>query len=274
MELLYGDRTEKLIRGFYLVQNEVGLGRDEEAYHQAFKLWLAAEELPVASKPPVPLMLAGREAHVLFPDFIAWGEITIEIKSLPRKLGVVEELQLFDYLRASKNRLGLLVNMGLDRVHFERRIYDPPTTTCTEDWTAWTNHITDRDRDIGMAIRAALHLVYQTHRTGYGGEIIERLLLFALQLQGLPVIARPPAKATFRGIVVHESPLDCFVIDSRVILTLTSLFDDNSFATSLGRSCMKTLELPWGVAINFGRTNLQITALRNSTKTSTLTRFP
>lgn len=160
MELLYGDRTEKLIRGFYLVQNEVGLGRDEEAYHQAFKLWLAAEELPVVSKPPVPLLLLGREAHVLFPDFIAWNEITVEIKSLPRKLGVVEELQLFDYLRASKHRLGILVNMGLDRVHFERRIYDPPATTCTEDWTAWTNHIADRDREIGRAIRAAMQLVY------------------------------------------------------------------------------------------------------------------
>lgn len=269
MELLYRDRTEKLIRGFYLVQNEVGLGRDEEAYHQAFKLWLASEELPVASKPPVPLLLAGREAHVLFPDFVAWNEITIEIKSLPRKLGVVEELQLFDYLRAGRNRLGILVNMGLDRVHFERRIYDPPSTTCTEDWNSWTKQIADSDRETGLAIRSALQLVYETHQTGYGSEVTEKLLLFAMRLNGLSVIAWPVARAKFRGIVVHESPLDCFVIDSRVILTLTSLFDDNSFATSLALSCMKTLELPWGVAVNFGRTVLQITALKNSSKPST-----
>jgi PD-(D/E)XK nuclease superfamily len=115
-----------------------------------------------------------------------------------------------------------------------------------------------------LAIRAALQLVFQTHQTGYGSEVTTKLLLTALRLQGLPVEERPSASATFRGIVVHESPLDCLLIDSRMILTLTSLFDDNSYAKSLGISCMKTLELPWGVAVNFGRTDLQITALRNS----------
>ncbi len=264
MELLFKDQTERLIQGFFVVHNEVGVGRDEEAYHQAYRLWLASEGLPVASKPPVPLLLAGREAHVLFPDFVGWDQIRVEIKSLPRKLEPAEELQLFDYLRARKDRVGLLVNMGLDRVHFDRRIYDPVKTTCTEDWSHWAGRIDGRDREIGMAVRQALQLVYETHQTGYGNEVTEKLVLFALQLQGLPVIVRPSAKATFRGTVVHESALDCFVIDCRMVLTLSALFDHNNYAKSLGLSYLRNLGLAWGVAANFGRKELQINALRNS----------
>ena len=38
--MLYGDQTKVLRRGLFDVQNGVGLGRHEEAYHQAFKVWL------------------------------------------------------------------------------------------------------------------------------------------------------------------------------------------------------------------------------------------
>jgi len=173
VSLLYEDRTQILIGGFFAVHNGVGLGRHEEAYHRAFKLWCAEHEVPMVSKPPVPLLLRGLEAYVLFPDIVAWDEITVELKALPRKLGPAEELQLFDYLRARPCRLGLLVNMGLDRVHVERRIYDPPETTIVEDWSYWSRDISGRDREIGTAIRNALRMVYDAHHTGYGREVVE-----------------------------------------------------------------------------------------------------
>ena len=104
---------------------------------------------------------------MLYPDFVAWHDLIIELKALPRKLGPSEELQLFDYLRARQCRLGLIVNMGLDRVHVERRIYDPPPTQLIENWEYWTNRIVGREREIAVAIRRALHILYATHKTGY-----------------------------------------------------------------------------------------------------------
>lgn len=262
MELIYQEETERLINGFFVVQNEVGLGRNEEAYHQAYNLWLAEQALQVLSKPPVRLQIAGREAHVLYPDFVAGDRISIEVKSLPRILGPSEDLQLFDYLRARGDRLGLLVNMGLDRVHVERRIYEPPPTTLSEDWSYWANEISGRDREIGVSIRNALRLVYETHRTGYSLAVTEKLVLTALAAHGLAVLVRPLAKATFHQHVMHESALECFVIEDRLVLTLTAQFDNNEFNKGLGLSCLKTLNLGWGVAVNFGRTELQINALR------------
>jgi GxxExxY protein len=262
MELIYRAETEQLISGFFAVQNEVGLGRHEEAYHQAYNIWVAEQSLPILSKPPVPLLIAGREALVLYPDFVAWDQIIIEMKSLPRLLGPSEELQLFDYLRARAGRLGLLVNMGLDRVHVERRVYDPPPTHLSEDWTHWLHEISGKDRDVGLLIRNALRLVYETHRTGYSLAVTEKLVLTALAANGLTVLVRPLAKAMFHEHVVHESPLECFVIEDRFVLTLTAQFDSNEYNKSLGLSCLRTLNLPWGVAVNFGRTELQIDALR------------
>jgi GxxExxY protein len=266
MTLFYEERTKLLIGGFFEVQNEVGLGRDEEAYHRACKLWFAAQGIPAASKPPLPLRLRGQEVYVLFPDFVVWDEITIELKALPRKLGPAEELQLFDYLRARPCRLGMLVNFGLNRVHFERRIYDPPETTLVEDWSYWSGAVTGRDREIGLAIRSALRSVYDAHRTGYGAEVVEKLVLSALRLEGLSVVERPVAKAFFHDIEVHESALDCFVIEGRFVLSLTALFEDNEFNMSFGLSHLRTLDLPWGVAVNFGRTEVEIAGLRNQTR--------
>ena len=72
MTLIYEDKTELLRRCFFDVHNEVGLGRQEEAYHQACKLWFQEHGIPFASKPPHPLMLEDQEAYVLYPDFVVW----------------------------------------------------------------------------------------------------------------------------------------------------------------------------------------------------------
>lgn len=146
MELLHKDRTEQLIRGFFIVQNEVGLGRDEEAYQRAFEIWAEEQNLTVFSKPASPLTIEGHEVCMLYPDFVAWHDLIIELKALPRKLGPSEE---------------------------------------------------------------------------------------------------------------------CFVIEDRFALTLTVHFDSDEFVKSLGLSHLKALDLPWGIAANFGRTDLQITALRH-----------
>lgn len=261
--LFHAEKTEQLIRGFFEVQNEVGLGRAEEAYQRAYEIWASERGIPVLSKPRLRLTLRDQEVLVLYPDFVAWNDICIELKALPRTLGPSEELQLFDYLRAGKSRLGLLVNMGLDRVHFERRIFDRPPNTMGEDWSSWEGAVHGIDREIGLNVRAALQLVYETHRTGYSHAVTEKLVLAALRMSHLQVTVRPIAAAIFRKRVVHESNLDCFVIENRIVLTLTSQFTNNEFSKSLEYSYLKTLGLPWCVAANFGTANLQVTALSN-----------
>ena len=262
MSLIYETETELLRRCFFDVQNEVGLGRQERGYHQACALWLEQARVPFRSKPPHDLLLGGEVAHTLIPDFVAWDRITVEVKAVPRKLATAEFVQLFDYLKCRRDRIGLLVNMGLDRVHVERVIYDPPQYELTEDWQYWTGHIAGRDREVGAEVRSALRAIYGAHQTGYGAEVIRKLILFELQRRRLAHVVAPLAKAFFHGREVDEAPLDCLVIEDRILLVYTSLFDCNQFNISRGLSYMKGLGVAWGIAANFGKKVAEFIGLR------------
>jgi GxxExxY protein len=262
MALVYEERTRILRRCFFDVQNEVGLGRQEEGYHQACKIWLQQNGVPFRSKPPHDLLLDRELAHRLIPDFVVWDSISVELKAVPRKLAQSEFVQLFDYLRCRNDRLGLLVNMGLGRVHIERIVYDPPEYRLVEDWGFWNGAIEGPARDVGVEIRASLIQIHNAHSTGYGEETTEKLVHFSLRQCRLPFVAAPISTAYFRDQLVDECPLDCLVIDCSVLLVFTALFDDNQFNINRGLSYMKALGIHWGVAANFGRNELEITGLQ------------
>jgi GxxExxY protein len=260
--LLYEDKTELLRRGLFDVQNEMGLGKDEEAYHQAYRMWLDSEGVPHRSKPPHNLELGGEIAHTLYPDFVAWDAITIELKALPRRLHDEERVQVFDYLKCRGDRLGLLVNMGLDRVHVERFVYDPPCHQIYEKWDYWTGGIAGDARKAGSKVRDALRMIFREHTTGYGTEVTSKLIKCALNQRNLAFLASPIAPATFRGRVVHEASLDCLVVADCILLVFTALFESNEFNVGRGLSYLHALGLEWGVAANFGKKNLEVTGLR------------
>jgi len=264
MSLAFERETFLLRQCFFEVQNEVGRGRHEEAYHRACALWFRDRGLPVVSKQPNRLHLRNEEAACLFPDFVGCDSIAVELKAVPRHLSRAEFVQIFDYLKCRRNRIGLLVNMGLDRVDIKRVVYDPPVTECVEDWDAWTNQIDGTDRIVGLAIREALRVVYKEHTTGFGSEITTKLVLKSLLQQGLDVLINPVAKSYFRGMEVHESPLECMLVNGRIVLSLSVLFDSIEFSVNRCRSYMTGLGIPWGIAIDFGKVRAEFVGLRES----------
>jgi len=261
--MIYQEKTRTLRKGLFEVQNEVGLGRQEEGYHQAYRIWLADNGIPFASKPPHPLMLGGQVAHTLYPDFTAWDDITVELKARPRKLEDSDFVQLFDYLKCRADRLGLLVNMGLERVHVERVVYDPPECELEENWDYWAGGIQGRDRGLGTEVRDALRHIYGTHTTGYSTEVTGKLIHFELSRRGIPFVVSPVARSFYHEQVVEERPLDCLVIDGRLLLVFTALFDSNDFNIAYGKSFMEALGLEWGIAVNFGKRKAQFDGLRH-----------
>jgi len=265
MSLIYEEQMELLRRCFFDVQNEVGLGRQEEAYHQACKLWLEEHEIPHASKPPLRLMLDGDEAYALHPDFVVWDSITVELKAVPRKLNQGEFVQLFDYLKFRGDRLGLLVNMGLDRVQVERVASDLPKTTLDEDRNYWTGKNAGMDRDLGISVRDALRSIYNSHGTGYGDEVMRRLVICAFAVRKLRFHESPISTAYYHEVEVGESPLNCTIVEGRILLTFTVLFDTNQFAINRGLSYLPALGLEWGIAADFGKRAAQFTGLHRST---------
>ena len=262
MALIHEGYTQVLRGCFFDVQNEVGLGRQEAAYHEGCRLWIAEHSVPVASKPPHRLLLNNEVAHTLFPDFVGWDCISLEIKAVPRKLALSEWVQVRDYMKCRGDTLGLLVNFGLDRVHVERIAVTSEATALVENWEHWAGNITGPDRDLGIAVRDVLRAIYAAHSTGYGQDVVDKLVTFGLTQRGLGFVVNPVAKSYFHQTVVDESPLEFLLIENRLALVQAALFDSNEFNISRGLSFMKTLGIPWGIAINWGRSQAEFTALR------------
>lgn len=262
--MIYEEKTGLIRKGLFEVQNAVGVGRREEAYHQSLRMWLEDQKVPFVSKHPHPLELNGNPAHMFFPDFVLWNAITVELKAVPRRLRIEEQVQIFDYLKCRGDHLGLLVNMGLDRVHVDRIVYEQSEPELQQDWQYWTEDIGENERHIGTSVQRALLDIYEKHGVGYGTEATSRLVQFSLRQRGLAFTVEPVCDALYRGHQVDKAPLDCLVADNRILLVFTALFDTNDFNISRGISYLQALGLHWGIAANFGKRMLQINGLRAS----------
>ena len=59
--------------------------------------------------------------HYYFADFVVFGEIILELKAI-QQLTSSEIKQTLNYLAASKNKIGLLINFGEDSLKYKRII--------------------------------------------------------------------------------------------------------------------------------------------------------
>jgi PD-(D/E)XK nuclease superfamily protein len=105
--------------------------------------------------------------------------------------------------------------------------------------------------------------VFEELGTGYGSEVLSKLIVCALRQRSLSFAVAPMSKTFFRGVEIAESPLDCLVIDDRILLTFTALFDSNQFNINRGASFLAALGRQWGIAANFGKHQAQFNGLRH-----------
>lgn len=105
------------------VYNELGHGFLEEVYQESLELELTARGIPFTSQPKLQLFYKGKPLRKYYEaDLIVIGEIVVEIKAV-KTLLPEHEAQLINYLRATKKRVGYLVNFGAHpSLEWKRRI--------------------------------------------------------------------------------------------------------------------------------------------------------
>ena len=111
-ELLYKDEVFKIIGAAIEVHKELGSGFLEAVYQESFEYELAIRDIPFT---PQQVLKIKYKNHILEKEYIAdlvcFGSILVELKAL-QKLSPNEESQLLNYLKATGNRVGLLINFG------------------------------------------------------------------------------------------------------------------------------------------------------------------
>ncbi len=91
------------------VHRELGCGFLEAVYQEALEREFKAQRIPFKSQPLVEIIYKNEPLDKKYqPDFICYDEIIIELKALS-ELSRNEDAQLINYLKATKLKVGLLV---------------------------------------------------------------------------------------------------------------------------------------------------------------------
>jgi GxxExxY protein len=127
----HGDVTEKIIRVFYEVYNELGHGFLESVYERSLEVALSSMDLRVFRQIDIPVWFRGHQVGNFSADMLVENCVLIELKAA-RALDPAHSAQLLNYLRATKVEVGLLLNFGT-KPDFKRLIFDNPRKAIREN---------------------------------------------------------------------------------------------------------------------------------------------
>jgi GxxExxY protein len=121
VEIIYKEESYRIMGACFEVYKEMGSGFVEPVYQECLELELALQNLPFRPQAALALRYKGKRLKRKYvPDFVLFGKIVLEIKAV-KELADEHRAQVFNYLKATGNRLGLLVNFGhYPQVEYER----------------------------------------------------------------------------------------------------------------------------------------------------------
>jgi len=120
--LKHYELTEKIIKVFFEVYNELGYGFLESVYEESLSVALVDAGLSVARQAPIAVWFRGHPVGDFRADCLVENLVVLELKSA-RALDPSHEAQLLNYLRATEIEVGLLLNFG-PKPEFKRFIFD------------------------------------------------------------------------------------------------------------------------------------------------------
>jgi GxxExxY protein len=118
----HSQTTDRILKVFYDVYNELGGGFLESVYHSALMLALVEEGLDVASQVLVPVYFRGQTVGEFRADMIVNNQVLLELKAA-QLLDRVHEAQVLNYLKATTIEVALLLNFG-PKPQFRRILLD------------------------------------------------------------------------------------------------------------------------------------------------------
>src|ERR1044072_7982168 len=121
MDLLHKEITDKIIKAFYKVYNELGFGFLEKVYENSLVLELKQMGLQCQKQTAVTVFYNNAVVGNYYADIIVNDCVILELKAA-EVLVEAHELQLVNYLKATQIEVGLLLNFGKEP-SFKRKIF-------------------------------------------------------------------------------------------------------------------------------------------------------
>jgi GxxExxY protein len=111
-DIIYREESYRIMGACFEVYKEKGCGFLEAVYQECLAMEFADQGIPFGAQQKLALTYKGRPLKQTYePDFICFDKIVVEIKAVS-VLADEHRAQVHNYLRATKHRLGLLINFG------------------------------------------------------------------------------------------------------------------------------------------------------------------
>ena len=114
--------TERIIRIFYQVYNELGFGFLEAVYENATAIALVEAGIKAVQQAPIPVYFRGRQVGDYRCDLLVEDKVILELKAV-KAITPEHQAQALHYLRATEIEVALILNFG-ERPDFKRLVFD------------------------------------------------------------------------------------------------------------------------------------------------------
>ena len=116
-----------VVGAIYNVHEELGGGLNESIYQEGLELELQSQHIFYERELEVHPYYQGKRMNATFRlDFLCLKNVIVECKAVS-KLSNEHRSQLFNYMRLTKTKAGILVNFALAFMEVERYFFDPET---------------------------------------------------------------------------------------------------------------------------------------------------
>lgn len=122
-DLIYKDEVYAIVGAALEVHKDLGCGFLEAVYQEAFQLELQSRNIPFVSQKKLTLFYKGqRLAKEYYADVVCYNSIIIELKALDQ-LSSSATAQILNYLKASRLKVGVLINFGSSSLEWKRFVF-------------------------------------------------------------------------------------------------------------------------------------------------------
>ena len=118
----HSELTGQIIKAAQNVHNTLGYGFLEKVYHNALLIELPKCGLLVESEKQITVKYDGQSVGEYFVDILVENKVILEIKAV-KQTNPDYEVQLVNYLKATKIDIGLLLNFG-PSLQVKRKIFE------------------------------------------------------------------------------------------------------------------------------------------------------
>lgn len=120
--LKHSELTDKIIKTFYEVYNELGHGFLESVYETAMMIAFEAKQISAENQVAAKVWFRDQKIGDFRADMIVEQKVILELKAVS---GITEahKAQLINYLRATEIEVGLILNFG-ERPQFKRLVFE------------------------------------------------------------------------------------------------------------------------------------------------------